>query len=268
MGLLESILAARRQQTEAARRVLPLVELKARVADLPPRRAGRFVAAIRAASAPEQGRVAVIAELKRYSPSAGPIRPDLDLVAMTRIFEAGGAAALSVLTEQHYFGGNPRDLELVRQVTERPLLCKDFLVEPYTVYEARLRGADAVLLITRLLSAQQLVDLLGLAHDLGLDALVEIHGPDELPLALASGAELIGINNRDLDSLRIDLSRVRELAPLVPGDRVVIAESGYKHPADVAGLAKLGVRAVLVGESVLRATDPALHLRQLAAAAG
>lgn len=268
MGLLESILAARRQQTEAAKQILPPAELKARVADLPPRPAGRFIAALRAASSPARGRLAVIAELKRYSPSAGPIRPDLDLVAMTRLYEAGGAAALSVLTEQQHFGGSLRDLELVRQVTARPLLCKDFLVEPYNIYEARLLGADAVLLIARLLSASQLADLLGLAHNLGLDALVEVHDPDELPAALASGAELIGINNRDLDSLRTDLKRVRELAPLVPGDRLVVAESGYRHPADVAGLTRLGVRAVLVGESVLRAANPVVHLQQLAAAAG
>lgn len=266
MAVLAGIVEARRRQTEAARRLLPLAGLKARVADLPRRQPGRFSEALLAASVPSQGRLAMIAELKRYSPSAGAIRPDLDLEAMAGIYEGGGAAALSVLTEEQHFGGSPQDLARVRQVTGRPLLSKDFHVEPYTIYEARLYGADAVLLIVRLLSPAQLADLVGLAHELGMDALVEVHAPDELPAAVASGARLIGINNRDLESLRTDLRQVRKLAPLVPKDHVVVAESGYREPADVAGLPDLGVRAVLVGESVLRAADPAAHLRRLALA--
>ncbi|HHV55633.1 MAG TPA: indole-3-glycerol phosphate synthase TrpC [Firmicutes bacterium] len=262
--LLQRIVTARREQAEAARATLPLAELKARVADLPPLPRARFSSALLAGSSPGEGRLAVIAELKRSSPSAGAIRPQLDVREMARTYAGAGASALSVLAERSHFGGSPEDLRMVRGAVGLPLLAKDFLVEPYTIYEARLSGADAVLLITRLLSPGELADFLGLAAELGMDALVEVHSETELERALATPARLIGINNRNLETLAVDLHTVRRLAGLIPPDRIVVAESGYTRPADVADLPALGVRAVLVGEAALRSADPAAFIRSLA----
>ena len=207
--------------------------------------------------------VAVVAELKRRSPSAGPIRPGLDPASLAPRLAAAGAQALSVLTEPFRFGGSLDDLREVRSATSRPLLRKDFLVGPEQVLESRAAGADAVLLIVRALDPPLLRTCLELARSLRMDALVEVHDPAEMEVAASSGADLVGINNRDLDRLTIDLGTTERLAPLAPPGALLISESGISTPADLARLAACGVDAILVGEALMRAPDPAARLGEL-----
>ena len=202
------------------------------------------------------GSVSLIAECKRRSPGAGPIRPDLDPVILTRGYEAPGAAALSVLTDASYFGGSAADLRAVRRVTGIPILRKDFTLHPLQVVEARAIGADAVLLIVRILSDADLATLLSEAEGLGMCALVEVHDARELARALEAGAGLIGINNRDLSTFRTDLGTTLRLLEEVPAGTLVVSESGIRDASDVARLGAAGVDAVLVGECLLRAADP------------
>jgi len=199
--------------------------------------------------------IKVIAEIKRRSPSRGPIRPDLraDEVAMS--YERGGACAVSVLTEPEFFGGSMQDLALARAAVALPLLRKDFILDPYQLMEARAGGASAVLLIAALLPGRELQRLLRESEALGLDALVEVHDETELNAALGCGAAVIGINNRDLRTLTVDLETTLRLAPLVPRDTVLVSESGYKRREQVAGLPALGVDAILVGESLASRDD-------------
>lgn len=212
------------------------------------------------------GRICVIAEMKRRSPSAGMLRPDLDPAATAQVYEAAGAAAISVLTEPDFFGGSLDDLRAASRATRRPILRKDFVIDPLQVLEARAAGADLVLLIVRALPPDRLRDCLATAAALGMEALVEVHDRPELEVALGLGAELIGINNRDLDLLSTDLGVTERLAPLVPADRYAISESGIAGEDDLERLRACGVRAVLVGEALLRAPDPTVALRRLTVA--
>lgn len=212
----------------------------------------------------QAGVVAVVAEVKRKSPSAGWIRRDLNPAGLASTYEHGGAAAVSVLTDEPNFGGSREDLEAVRGAVGVPVLRKDFLLEPVQVYEARAMGADAVLLIVRILEGDRLGELIGLAGDLGMSALVETHDESELQRALAAGADLVGINNRDLARFETDLAVAERLAPTVPGDVVVVGESGIETSADVDRLGAAGVDAVLVGESLVRADDPVAAVEALA----
>ena len=205
----------------------------------------------------------VIAEMKRRSPSAGSLRPDLDVAATAEMFEAAGAVAISVLTEPDSFGGSIEDLRLARQRSRLPILRKDFVIHPLQVVEARAAGADLVLLIVRALPAATLAECLATADELGMDALVEVHDRSDLQLAVAAGARLIGINNRDLDRLTTDLAVTEQLAPLVPEDRLVISESGISTPADASRVRAAGANAILVGEALMRGPDPAMAIRQL-----
>ena len=255
MTILDEILAAKRiEVSEARRRVAP---------DALRERAAR-------AAAPRGFRRAllgpgprVIAELKRRSPSRGEIRRDFDPVAIARAYEKGGAAALSVLTDEHFFGGSLAVLEAVRAATRLPLLRKDFVIDAYQLDEARAAGADAVLLIVAALAPADLARLFEHARGLGLDVLVEVHDEAELDAAKALGADLIGINNRDLRSFVTDLAVTERLAPRVPQGALVVAESGIHGPEDVARLARAGASAFLVGESLMREADPGLALRRL-----
>ena len=208
----------------------------------------------------------VIAEFKRRSPSGGLIRPDATPADVARLYAASGAAALSVLTDAHYFGGSEVDLVEARGACALPALRKDFVIDAYQIHEARSIGADAVLLIVRALSEAQLRDFLDLSRSLGLDALVETHSADEVRRALDAGARIVGVNNRDLDTLVTDVSLAPRLRLLVPADRVFVAESGVSTPEQMATLAGAGVDAVLIGEALLRADDPAARLRELVAA--
>jgi indole-3-glycerol phosphate synthase len=216
-----------------------------------------FVEALRFSRSCNSGgpAIAIVAEVKRRSPSKGDIAPQLDPVAVARDYAAGGAACLSVLTDGPHFGGSREDLELARAAGSLPVLRKDFTVAAADVYDARIMGADAVLLIVALLAQDELAELFGLAGDLGLDALVEVHDEAELERALAIGAGLVGVNQRDLHTFRVDPERAARVAAHIPGDVVKVAESGVDSPAEVAALAQAGFDAVLVGESLLRSPD-------------
>jgi indole-3-glycerol phosphate synthase len=245
---LDPILAATRTEVARRRELVPEAELERvgaqRLGDGDLR---EFAAAL---SRPGPS---LIAEHKRRSPSAGAIREELSLSDVVRSYERAGAAALSVLTEGPSFGGSLDDLREARTTAQLPLLRKDFIVEPYQVFESLAAGADAILLIVAALGEAQLGELLALARELGLAALVEVHDEGELEVAGAAGAEIIGINNRDLTTLEVDTERTYELLPRIPEAAVVVAESGFSRPEEVARLWKAGVDAVLVGEALMRA---------------
>lgn len=209
-----------------------------------------FAAALR-----RPGEVRLLAEVKRRSPSAGDIRPGADPVEVARAYVQGGAAALSVLTDREYFGGDLGFLRAVRSAVPVPVIRKDFLIHPVQVWEARAVGADAVLLIVRILEQPLLEELHGLARELGMDALVEAHTGEELDRALAAGATLVGVNNRDLDTFVTDLDLCVRLAPRVPSTVTYVGESGIRTAADVDRLGAAGIDAVLVGESLMRQPD-------------
>jgi indole-3-glycerol phosphate synthase len=207
--------------------------------------------------------IGVIAEFKRRSPSAGELRVDPDLASIVTAYARGGAVAVSVLTEGPNFGGTLDDLCAARAACALPLLRKDFVVDPYQLHEARAAGADAVLLIVAALTAQELQSLHTRAHALGLDALVEVHDREELSRALDVGAELVGINNRDLRDFSVDVRRTERLLDAVPAELTVVSESGIATAEQLLRLQEGGVHAVLVGESLMRAEDPAGALREL-----
>lgn len=259
-SILAEVLRHKREEVAAAAAVRPLAALEeaARAAD-PVR--GLRAALERPAGAP----VRAIAEIKRASPSAGPIRPDADPAAIAREYAAAGAAAISVLTDQRFFDGRLEFLARVRAAVDRPLLRKDFIVDRYQVVEARAAGADAVLLIVAALEREPLAELLAEATRLGMDALVEVHSDDEADAALASGARLIGVNHRDLATFTIDMQLTARLAPRLPPGVVLVAESGIRTAADVRRLGAVGADAVLVGEALMRAPSPGDALAALLA---
>ncbi|MFW6056017.1 MAG: indole-3-glycerol phosphate synthase TrpC [Chloroflexota bacterium] len=214
--------------------------------------------------------VALIAEVKKASPSRGLIRSDFDHVAIAEAYAMAGASAISVLTEPRFFLGSLDHLAEVAalQIAHRvPLLRKDFIIDPYQVYEARAHGADAVLLIAAILDRERLDSLLSLSHDLGMTCLVEVHNEREIDVALLSEARVIGINNRDLHSFKVDLSTFERLRPRVPAEKLVVAESGINCPADIRRLAHAGADAVLVGEALMTADDISAMTREFACAA-
>ena len=248
--LSDSILdrIVRTKQDEVREAVPRLSEYRdiARQADAP----RGFAAALR-----RPGEVRLLAEVKRRSPSAGDIRPGADPVEVARAYVEGGAAALSVLTDRDYFGGDLQFLRAVRSAVPVPVIRKDFLIHPVQVWEARAAGADAVLLIARILEQPLLEELHALARELGMDALVEAHTGEELDRALAAGATLVGVNNRDLDTFVTDLELCVRLAPRVPADVTYVGESGIRAAADVDRLGAAGIDAILVGESLMRQPD-------------
>jgi indole-3-glycerol phosphate synthase len=229
--------------------------LMARALARPPAR--DFVAAL-TASPP-----ALIAEVKRASPSVGPIDGAADAVDLARAYETGGAAAISVLTERSHFDGALADLEAVRLSVDVPVLRKDFLIDPVQVIESRALGADAVLLITASLSPEELIAMLAATHDLGMAALVETHGERDLEIALATDARLIGVNARDLETLEVDPERAVTQLRAIPEDRVAVMESGVGTRAQVLRAVESGASAILVGEALMRADDPAAKVREL-----
>ena len=214
-------------------------------------------------SAIEQDRPAVIAELKRASPSRGVIREDFDPTAIAGSYQRGGAAALSVLTDARYFKGSGVVLELARRGATLPILRKDFILDPYQIYESCAMGAAAILLIVAALPDDELKELQQLARTFGLDVLVEVHDGEELERAAAAGADLIGINNRDLQSFDVSLETTLQLAPQAPEDAVVVSESGIHTAQDIAQVRACGVHAFLIGESLMRADDPGIQLAEL-----
>ncbi len=254
--ILDDILAHKRDEVAARRRATPMSTLRDR--PLYGERRRGFRAALARRPAP-----AVIAELKRASPSKGVIRAQYDPPAHARSYEAAGAAALSILTDERFFQGHLDHLAAVRGVVSLPCLRKDFLVDPYQVEEARAFGADAVLVIAAAGSAAQRAELLAAAGEMGLDALVEVHDEAELARAVAVGADLVGVNQRDLVTFEVDQARAVRMAPLMPAGVVRVAESGIRGPHDAAQLAAAGYHALLVGESLVTAADPEAALAAL-----
>ncbi len=256
-SVLERIFAAKRSELGVQRAAMPLAAIQEAARRAPAPR--DFLAALRAR------RPAIIAEIKRASPSKGDILPGLDPAAVARDYEASGAAAISVLTDRH-FKGSLEDLRAVRAAAGLPLLRKDFIFDPYQLYEARAAGADGILLIAAMLEEGELRTLHALARGLGLQALVEVHDVNEMRIAERVGAELIGINNRDLHTFVTDLAVTERLLANYRGGALVVAESGIDAPADIRRLDRAGARAFLIGESLLRGGRPRARLAELCAA--
>jgi indole-3-glycerol phosphate synthase len=257
--ILKRILARKREEVAARRARRAHAELLAAARDLPPTRA--FGAALRAQIA--AGRAAVIAELKKASPSKGVIRPDFDPPAIARSYARGGAACLSVLTDEDFFQGQDDYLVAARAACALPVLRKDFTIDRYQLAEARVLGADCILLIAAALPDTRLGEFTAEAFELGLDVLLEVHDEPELERALNTAARLIGVNNRDLRRFVTRIETTIELLPAIPADRLVVTESGIATRADVERLRAAGVHAFLVGEAFMRAADPGAELAAL-----
>jgi indole-3-glycerol phosphate synthase len=255
--ILDRIVANKRAELDASRSAVPFADLKARAKAAPAVRP--FAAALRST------RVALIAEVKKASPSRGLLRADFDPVALASAYANAGAAAISVLTDEKHFQGSLADLCAIRDSVANgtPLLRKDFVFDEYQLFEARCAGADAVLLICAILEERLLQELIGGAKSLGMDALAEVHNEKEIESAIAAGATLIGINNRDLRSFEVDLATTERLAPLVPEGSTLVAESGIFRREDIVRLNACGVHAVLIGEALVTSRDPEAKIREL-----
>lgn len=263
--ILDKIIQTKREEVMKNRSAAPAEELRARIPDLP--RPRNFFSAV---TRPSGRRVNLIAEVKKASPSAGVIRPDFDPVAIALTYQAAGADALSVLTDEQYFQGHLSYIQSVRQAVDLPVLRKDFIIDEYQIYESRVAGADAILLIAECLETSQLIDFQILATELNLTCLIEVHDMEHLIRVRDrvvgfphKGYSLIGINNRDLRTFKTDLGTTLRLAELVENRDVLVSESGINTKADVQRLAAAGVRAILVGESLMRSDDIASKVRDL-----
>jgi indole-3-glycerol phosphate synthase len=257
LSVLDRIVDDTREEVKRRRKARPLEELEALLHH-------RNVDTLRPFSeALARPGISLIAEHKRRSPSAGAIREGSSVVEVVRAYERGGAAALSVLTEPFHFDGSLDDLRDARAATTLPVLRKDFIVDPYQVYEAAAAGADAILLIVAALETAALADLLHEAGALDLDALVEVHDERELEAALEVEADVLGINNRDLDDFSVDIERTYELLADVPAGKTVVSESGFTHREQLDELERVGVDAVLIGETLMRAADIEAACREL-----
>jgi len=253
--MLDKIIAEKRKEVAQRKRSLPLSILKERIAQI--RAPLDFTAALSGDS------TRLIAEVKRASPSRGVLCPDFDPVALAKSYAQAGAAAISVLTETNYFQGSIDHLVAIREAVNLPLLRKDFIFDPYQIYESRTYGADALLLIVAILSQEQLKELLSLGSSLGLSCLVEVHNESEVERALSSSAKIIGINNRDLATFAVDINTTHRLRPLIPKERIVVSESGVSRREDVEKLKEWGVNAVLVGEALITADDIPARMKEL-----
>ena len=262
MNALDRICADTLAEVERRKRDLPMSHLRDLAAQAPAPRGFRRALMEMSAS----GRFALIAEIKKASPSGGMIRPDFDPARLAEAYLDGGAACLSVLTDEPYFHGLPEHLHAARTAVELPVLRKDFMLDPWQIHESRMMGADCILLIMAALSDDQAIELEQVARALDMDVLVEVHDRAELERALGLQTKLMGINSRNLKTLKTDLATVFELAPLVPPDHIIVAESGLRENADLKRLAEIGVTCFLVGESLMRQTDVATATRTLLAA--
>jgi indole-3-glycerol phosphate synthase len=259
MTILDRIVEDKRQAVSDAEQRVPLAQLKTLIAETAWQPRGFY----RRLKTPGPGGVNIIAEVKRASPSKGDIRADLDAAACAADYQHGGAAAISVLTDTPYFNGRLDDLEQARAGVDLPVLRKEFIISEYQVYESRAAGADAILLIARLLTPRQLTDLLSLTHRLGMDALVEIHNDADYAAAHQAGAQLIGINNRNLATFDTDIRTAMHLANLMTPGEIPVAASGISHREDIVNNLEHGIFTFLIGESLVRSDDRVNFLKRL-----
>ena len=256
--ILNEIVSCNLQELESKKRTLPMTEIQRMALQQPTPL--DFASALRGEG------IRLIAEVKKASPSRGVIRPDFDPTELAKIYASNGASAISVLTEARYFQGSLEHLRDIRNILRNkglPLLRKDFICDPYQIYESRAYGADSLLLIIAILKLEELQELLGISHELNMSCLVEVHNEAEVEIALKSGARIIGINNRDLATFTVDLTTTERLRPLIPPDRIVVSESGIKERSDIERLRQLGIDAFLVGESLMSAPDIAAKMKEL-----
>ena len=253
--ILDDIIEVKRREVAERKETIPLSALEKTIEGMPPTRDFR--------KALGGGGCSIIAEVKRRSPSRGVIREDFDPVRIAVAYEQNGAAAVSVLTDETFFGGSSEDLTAVKGAISLPVLRKEFIIDPWQIKETRAIGADALLLIAAILGENELREYRELAASLGLASLVEVHDRRELEKALSSGAEIIGINNRDLRTFTTDIATSLALAPLVPADRIVVSESGIRSRAEIETLMRAGIRAFLIGETLVAAPDIGATLRRL-----
>ena len=258
MGVLQEIVERRKGRLRDTKASVPFEEIKARLRDAAPARDFRG-----AVTRPQGGRIKLIAELKKASPSRGVIRRDFDIEGISRIYTEGGASAISVLTEEDYFQGDISYILRIKGVTDLPVLRKDFIFDEYQVFEARAYGADAILLIASILSNSQAGELYGLASELGLSVLFEVHNYKEVDTALLLDLPIIGINNRDLETLDIDLRRTVDIMKDIPEDRVIVSESGIETRDDVEMLDGKGIDALLIGTSLMKSRDIGSRINEL-----
>jgi len=253
--MLDKIVAQKREEVEQRKKTIAIACLQERIARQKP--------SLDFAMALKSDHIQLIAEVKRASPSRGMLMPNFDPVELAETYAEGGAAAISVLTESNYFMGSIEYLEEIKEVVQLPLLRKDFIFDPYQVYESRAYGADTLLLIAAVLGRDQLKELISLSHSLGLQCLVEVHNEGELERAIIGESEIIGINNRDLNTFTVDINTTRRLRPLVPKEKIVVSESGIKSQQDIEKLGNWKVDAVLVGEALVTAPDIRAKMKEL-----
>jgi indole-3-glycerol phosphate synthase len=253
--MLDKIITSKKEDVEQRKRTTPLSHLKERIAQRKP--------PLDFASALKGNHIRLIAEVKQASPSRGILRPNLNPTELARTYANGGAVAISVVTEANYFMGCIDELAAIREAVKLPLLRKDFIFDPYQIYESCAYGADALLLIVAILSQEQLKELISLSHNLGLKCLVEVHNESEAGRAILSKAEVIGINNRDLNTFAIDINATHRLRPLIPQQQIIVSESGIKNRNDVEKLKEWGVNAILVGEALITASDVVGKMKEL-----
>lgn len=255
-NVLDKIVKHKWGEIEAARATVPVAELQAQLVDAPPVR--DFVQSLR-----DHAPVGLIAEVKKASPSAGLIREDFDPVQIAQIYQDNGAACISVLTDEHFFQGQLPFLDQIREIAEVPLLRKDFIVDPYQVYEARVHGADCILLIAECLDDDQVSELYNLAGELGMQCLIEVYETSNVERVLRLNPPLMGVNNRDLRTFQTDLNHTVRLRQLIPSEVLLVGESGIHTNKDVKLLESAGVGAILVGESLMRCEDIGTQVREL-----
>jgi len=253
MNILDKIIDNKRLEVERKKKVLPLETIEnARFSET-----RNFKASI------EKREISIIAEIKRISPSSGIIRKDFDLIKIAKEYESNGASAISVLTDGKFFGGSNKHIELIKNEVNLPILRKDFIIDEYQIYESRCIGADAVLLIAKILSVREMERFISIAKKLGLACLVEVHTEDELERVFSTNSDIIGINNRNLESLRVEIETSLSLKRIIPEEYITVSESGIKRREDVVKLEDAGFDAVLVGEALMKAKNPSDKLREL-----
>jgi len=256
-NILNKIVADKKKEVERKKQVFPLDKLKIKLNEVPAPR--DFKKSVFSKKGPS-----IIAEIKRFSPSAGTLRDSLNPVKLARLYEKSGASAISVLVDKKFFGGSLKDLSEVKKEVSLPVLAKEFILDEYQIYEARVHGADAILLIARPLEKEKLFKLYRLAEDLKMSCIVEVHSPEDIEKAAhLLSSVIVGINNRNLENFQVDLTTTERILNLIPSSHLVISESGIKSSEDMKWLRERGVSAFLVGEAILRSSDPGKKLQEL-----